>query len=669
MKLGVLAVSTLALVVGMSGCDSSNTTNTTLSSYGSDEPDQYGFTPASEFTIEANRKVLESLPFHDQRDFKDSHHGFIATIPDLQVTDKHGNTSWDTTSYEFVDGAAPDSVNPSLWRQAKLNNIHGLFKLSEGIYQVRGFDLANMTVIEGKTGWIVVDPLTTAETAKVAMDFVRKKLGDKPVTAILFTHSHIDHFGGALGIASAQEVEEQNIKVIAPEGFMEEATSENIVAGMAMGRRAMFMYGKRLPRSERGHVGSGLGKEPAFGAFGILEPNVLIKETGQELVLDGVEFEFQIVSGSEAPAEFTFYLPELKAFCGAELVSRTMHNLYTLRGTKVRDAVKWSDSIDQAIELLGEADMYFGSHHWPLWGQDSIVQFLENQRDMYKYIHDQSVRMLNDGLTSTEIAEQIVLPPNLQQSFSNRGYYGTTKHNAKAVYQAYLGWYDANPANLDPLPPEDSSVKYVKLMGGAEQLLVHAKEAFDQGEYRWVAELLNHLVFAESSNESAKELLAKAYDQLGYQSESGPWRDVYLTAAFELRHGSPDVGVNIAMMKGVFEQTPIENFLQSMAVRLNGPEAFGEKFLINLSFTDLQENYVLRVENAVLHHHKSDLDPNADATLKLTYDLFIKMAIGEAGIKETLFSDDLSVEGSKLDLIRFFSLIEKPKGTFNIVTP
>ncbi|GAA3917806.1 alkyl sulfatase dimerization domain-containing protein [Litoribacillus peritrichatus] len=631
--------------------------------------DSYGFTPATQFTINANQRVRDALPFEDQTDFEESDRGFIATIPSLKVLDNNGKTAWDTAAYQFIEGEAPATVNPSLWRQATLNNKHGLYKIGEGIYQVRGYDLANMTVIEGDNGWLVVDPLTTAETASAAMAFVNEQLGSKPVKALLFTHSHIDHFGGALGILTKEQAASGEIPIIAPSGFMEEATSENIIAGMAMGRRAMYMYGKRLPRSVRGHIGSGLGKEPAYGAFGILEPNTLIEKTGQSLTLDGIRFEFQVVSGTEAPAEFTFFLPEKNAFGGAELVSRTMHNLYTLRGTKVRDALKWSASIDEAIDLLGSTDLYFGSHHWPIWGTENIIQFLENQRDMYKYIHDQSVRMLNQGLTSSEIAEQLALPPALEQSFSNRGYYGTTKHNAKAVYQAYLGWYDANPANLNPLPPETSSVKYVKLMGGSNAVLANAQNAFDQGEYRWVAELLNHLVFAEPENMKAKSLLANTYDQLGYQSESGPWRDVYLTAAYELRHGGPDAGVDIAMMKGVLEHTPIENFLQSMAVRLKGPDAIGEEYLINFTFTDRNENYVVRVENGVLHHRKAEVNAQANATLKLTYDLFIKMAIGEAGIKDTLFSDDLSVEGSTLDLIGFFRLLDKPKGTFNVVTP
>lgn len=667
-------VLTLGLVTSLLGCGQDNTGGAPQDG-GSNKADAQGFTPASSFTKAKQSSVLELLPFENTEDFDQSKRGFIATIPGLQVKSEKGELIWDTQAYEFMNGDAPATVNPSLWRQAKLNNLHGLYQISDNIYQIRGFDLANMTIIKGQTGWIIVDPLTTEETAKVALDFVNEKLGKRPVSAILFTHSHIDHFGGALGIVSNQDLvtnqeqSDRQIPVIAPAGFMEEATSENVVAGMAMGRRSMFMYGKRLPKSERGHVGSGLGKEPAFGSFGILKPNLVISEATEKHIIDGIDFEFQVVSGSEAPSEFTFYLPQFKAWCGAEMVSRNMHNLYTLRGAKVRDALKWSGYINDAITIAEQSDLYFGSHHWPIWGADKIVDFLKSQRDTYKYIHDQSVRMLNAGYTPNEIAEELELPPSLAKNFSNRGYYGTVKHNAKAVYQGYLGWYDGNPAHLDPLPPEQSAVKYVALMGGAEQMLVQAQKAFDQGEYRWVAELLNHLVFAEPNNDQAKELLAKSYDQLGYQAESGPWRDVYLSGAYELRHGAPEVGFNIAMMKNVLKESPVENFFISMAARLIGPDAFDEDYVINITFTDLNENYVLWIENAVLHHKQAPAVSNANATLKVTHDLFLNMAIGQAGIKDTLFSDDLEVDGSKLDLVNFFRLFDKPKGIFNIVEP
>ncbi|MCL1058601.1 MBL fold metallo-hydrolase [Shewanella gelidimarina] len=633
--------------------------------------DDDGFTPASTHTIDANNAVLAELPFANKQDFEDANRGFIARLPELIVVDEQGHKIWDRTSYDFVEGDAPNSVNPSLWRQATLNNIDGLFEVTTGVYQLRGFDLANMTVIAGKTGWIIVDPLTTAETAKVAFEFINQQLGKRPIAAIIFTHSHIDHFGGALGLLESSTLKNdalEGIDIIAPAGFMHEATSENVMAGTAMSRRAMYMYGKQLPRSARGHIDSGLGKEPAFGQFGILSPTTVIAQDSAQLI-DGVPFEFQIVSGSEAPAEFTFYLPEQQAYCGAELVSKNMHNLYTLRGAKVRDALTWSSAIDSALTAQRDTKVYFGSHHWPIWGQDAINRFLETQRDTYKYIHDQSVRMLNAGLTPAEIAEAIEMPPALSNTFSSRGYYGTAKHNAKAVYQAYLGWYDANPVNLDPLPAVASAAKYVKLIGGADKVIQQTKLAIDAGEYRWAAELINHLVIADDGNDRAKALLATAYDQLGYQAESAPWRDVYLSAAYELRHGSPDKGIDLASMKQILLRSPVENFLQSMASRVIGPEAFGDDFELNINFTDLDRNYVLTLKNAVLHHKLAPKSASANATLNISHELFIDLIIGSAGVSDLLFSDDLEIEGSKIDLASFFSKLDKPKGVFNIVTP
>jgi alkyl sulfatase BDS1-like metallo-beta-lactamase superfamily hydrolase len=633
------------------------------------DADSQGHSKASEFTVKANAHVLTELPFHDQQDFEDARRGLIASDPDFQVKNELGELIWNQPAYAFMGGVAPPTVNPSLWRQAQLNNIHGLFKVTDGIYQVRGYDLANMTIIEGETGWIIVDPLTAKETATAALQLARGNLGDKPVVAIIFTHSHVDHFGGVLGILSAEEAANRGVRIIAPVGFMEEATSENLIAGTAMGRRAMYMYGKRLARSERGHVGSGLGKGPAFGSFGILEPTEIVDHTPQEMVIDGVRIVFQNAPGSEAPAELTFYLPDRKAFGGAEVVSHTLHNLYTLRGAKVRDALKWSNYIGEMIELFGDAEIFFGGHHWPKWGNAEILDFLRKQRDLYKYIHDQSVRLLNEGLTPLEIADQIELPESLRTSFANRDYYGTVRHNARAVYQAYLGWYDGNPARLNPLAPEEAGARYIELMGGGEAVLAKAQASFGEGQYRWVAELLNHLVFAEPGNAKAKGLLARTYDQLGYQSESGPWRDVYLSGAYELRHGGPEKGVDISLFKDVLKQTPVSYFFDTMAVRLNGPDAEGKAITVKIVFSDIGESHELSLENAVLHHKAVGSDSPADATLVVTYDLFIRMMIGQAGLKDTLFSDELEVEGSKIDLMRFFSLFDKPKGTFSIVTP
>ena len=624
-----------------------------------------GNTPATKNTARANARVSEELDLANQLDFDNASKGLIATHPSLKIAGPDESLVWDMPSYDFIQGEAPDTVNPSLWRQATLNNNHGLFKVTKGVYQLRGFDLSNMSIIEGKTGWIIVDPLTTKETAGAAIAFAREHLGNKPIAAIIFTHSHIDHFGGVQAVLGA----DADTEIIAPVGFMDEATSENVIAGTTMSRRSMFMYGSHLEHSARGHIGSGLGKGPAFGSVGIAPPTRTIDTTSETVMIDGVEFIFQNTSGSEAPAELTFYLPQLKAFCGAEVVSRNMHNLYTLRGTKVRDARKWSHYIDQAINLFPDTEVYFGSHHWPLWGNEEIIDFLRKQRDGYKYIHDQTLRLASQGYTPREIADMLQMPEALRTNFPNRGYYGTLKHNAKAVYQMYFGWYDGNPANLDPLPPEEAAVRYVDMMGGSEAILNRAQADFDKGDYRWVAELLNHLVFAQPDNKAAKALLAQTYDQMGYLAESGPWRDVYLTGALELRQGAPRTGISLANAVDLIDATPLDQFFELMGAMLNGPKADGKSFTLNIEFTDLDKVYVLELENAVLHQREGSPAPDANATVRITHPMFVKMLTGRAGVREILFSDDVSVEGSKLDLLKFFALLDQPNPIFNIVTP
>lgn len=657
-----------------------------------DDADIFGHTSPTLATEKANKRYETTLPLLDKRDFNDARRGFIAQEQGLKILNSEDEKIWDISSYDFVNGVEtnyfPSSVHPSLWRQAFLNNIHGLFEVTKGIYQLRGFDLANMTIIEGEQSWIIVDPLTTSETAKKAFNFAKLHLKAKPVSAILFTHSHIDHFGGVQGILDELSQDEmKRLRIIAPQGFMEEATSENIIAAGSMSRRSMYMYGKRLTHSERGHIDSGLGKEPAFGSFSITAPTELITKTPTHLSIDGVPFVFQYVPGSEAPAEFTFYLPNHKAFCGAELVSRNMHNLYTLRGAKVRDALVWSNFIDQANHLFSDADVYFGSHHWPLWGNENVRDFLTKQSDTYKYIHDQSVRLMNAGHTPNEIAEQIELPASLASNFFNRGYYGTLKHNAKAVYQFYMGWFTGNPASLDPLPEAETASRTIHLMGGVDVVLDKANKLFTDSsnlpshsvtkEYRWIAQLLNMVVFTDPGNTGARSLLAKTYDQLGYQAESAPWRDFYLTGAYELRHGGPDEGISPGIMKSILLNTPVEKFFDSMAVNLNGVKAEGKKINIEIQFTDLDKRYLLILKNSVLRHRELKKDDGElkesahepDTILKLTYPLFIDALIGEAGFSDLLLNDELNVSGSKIDLIALLSLMEKQQGVFNIVTP
>jgi alkyl sulfatase BDS1-like metallo-beta-lactamase superfamily hydrolase len=622
---------------------------------------------ASPHTVEANRAIADLLPLGEMQSFEDARRGFIATDMPLKVTGPEGEAVWDFEAYAFVAGDAPDTVNPSLWRQAKLNGHHGLFEVVPGIHQLRGYDISNMTLIEGRSGWIVVDPLTTRETAAAAITLARRHLGDRPVSAVIFTHSHVDHFGGIEGVLPPGPV---TVPIVAPEGFMEEATSENILAGVAMGRRALFMYGLALPKSAVGHVDTGLGKGvPDGGTISIREPTVIVDRTPQEMELDGVRFVFQNAPASEAPAELTFYLPDHKAWCGAEIVSNTMHNLYTLRGAKVRDARKWSGYIDEAGRLFSDMEVVFASHHWPVWGNERALEFLRGQRDTYRYIHDQTLRLANRGYGPREIAEQLELPSTLRNRFSNRGYYGTVRHNAKAVYQAYFGWYDANPANLDPLPPAEAAAKYVAAMGGAARVRELAEAAHEAGDDRWAATLLNHAVFSDPGDAEAKALLATVYDQLGFRAESGPWRDVYLTGAYELRNGIQGSALDPRRAVGLLANTPVERFLDSMSVRLDGPKADGKRLRFNFVFTDLGETHVLELDNAVLHHHRGEPVKDADATVRLTRDLLIRLGIGEAGLKDLVMSDAIEVEGSRLELLSFLSLLDKPDGRFPIVTP
>lgn len=611
------------------------------------------------------------IPVHsgsaDWLEKSDARKGFVAA-PTGQVKDAQGKVIWDFDAFAFVQGNAPATVNPSLWRQATLNNQIGLFKVTEGIWQLRGFDLANMTLIQGKTGWIVVDALTAQETSAAALAFARQHLGPQKVSGLIFTHSHADHFGGALGVVSSEQAKAQKLPIVAPSGFMEEAISENFLMGPAMGRRAMYMYGNNLPKSPTGLVDNGLGKAVAFGKLGILQPNITVESETKELLIDGVRFVFHNMPGSEAPSEFTFYLPDFKAFCGAEIMGHTLHNLYTLRGAKVRDATKWASYLNDSLRHVQNSEVVFNQHHWPVWGAANIQDFIVKQRDTYQFIHDQTVRQINAGLNAAEIAENLRLPPSLDEHLSVRGYYGTVRHNVKAVYQNYMGWFDAHPSNLDPLPALEASEKYVKLMGGIDKVVAAAQEAMAKAEYRWAAELLKHAVYVAPKHTQAKEMLAQSFEKLGFAAESSAWRNFYLTGALELRQGTPEKGMPLEALIDMLTQTPIERFLEAMAASLNAPKAEGKKLKINLVFSDTQQSFVLSLDNSVLHHVKARPDQNANATLTLTKPFFIKMVLGQAGAKDLLLSDQTKIEGSTIDLALFFSMLDKAPGNFSIVT-
>jgi len=618
-------------------------------------------------TVATNAQFAKDLNLADQRDFDNAKRGFMAK-PTGKIVQPDGTVIKDFDVYSFLDGKPADTVNPSLWRHAQLNANIGLYKVMDGVYQLRGFDIANMTLIEGKTGWILVDPLTARESSKFALEFARKHLGDKPVTAIILTHAHVDHYGGILGIITPEEVEQRKIPIIAPEGFMEEATSENVLVGTGMGRRSMYQFGKNLPRNPKGNVDTGLGKDVVYGTMGILPPNALITEPNQPMKVDGLDFVFHNVPSAECPAELSFNIPSLKLYDGAENMVHTMHNLLPVRGAKVRDSLRWSNYMDEGIAQTKDAEVFIGSHNWPEWGNANIRKMFTMHRDVYKYTHDQTVRLINAGYTPYEISDMIKLPKSLEGYFGARGYYGDLRHNVRAVYQFYLGYYDGNPANLNKLPPKEAAKRYVELMGGADKVVSAAQAAFDKGEYRWAAELLNQAVFGDPSSKAAKELLAKTYDQMGYQSEAATWRNSYLTAAMELREGPPTKGIDKSVLIEALMQTPIERFLEAMAGGLNGPDAEGKDLKVNLVLTDMKQTYVLWIENAVLHFKRADAEPDANATLTLTRPIFVKMIAGTAGVKETLMSDDLKIGGSKIDLVRFFGLIDKAPGTFAIVT-
>jgi alkyl sulfatase BDS1-like metallo-beta-lactamase superfamily hydrolase len=545
---------------------------------------------------------------------------------------------------------------------------YGLFKVSEKIYQVRGYDITNITFIQGKTGWIVFDPLLSAETSKAAFELVTKHLGKKPIVAVVYSHSHVDHYGGVRGIIDEKDVRAKKVKIIAPEHFSEHAISENVIAGNVMSRRAIYMYGAMLPRNAQGGVNGGLGQTTSTGTATLILPTDIIKKTGQEMTVDGVKMVFQMTPGTEAPAEMNTWFPELKALWTAENATNTMHNILTLRGAQVRDALKWAGYLNETIALYGnKVEVKFQSHHWPMWENTKIVEYIKKQRDLYKYIHDQSVNLMNKGYTGAEIAEMIKLPPELDQQWYNRGYYGTLRHNSRAVYQRYMGWYDANPSSLDNLPPEMAAKKYVEYMGGEAEIMKKSRADFDKGEYRWVAEAMKHVVFANPGSTEAKNLLADTYEQLGYQAESGPWRSVYLQGAFELRNGVPKAGGINAASPDTIKAMPPEMLFDYLAVRLNGPKAAGKKIGINIDFTDLKKQYGLAVENAVLNHGKPLAKPDVKLTMsKATLDA---IQLKEITLEAAITKGDLKIDGKREAFTEFMGLMDSFPFWFNIVTP
>lgn len=600
-----------------------------------------------------------ALDYDDRTDFANADRGFIATLTPMRITDATGTVVFDTSGYDFLDGECPETVDPSLFRQAQLCVKNGLYEVTAGIYQIRGFDLSNMTLVEGDTGVVVIDPLISAECAAAGLRLYREHRGERPVTGVIYTHSHGDHFGGVDGVLPDGRGE---VPILAPDGFMAEAVSENVYAGVAMTRRGTYMYGQGMTPGPEGQCGTGLGIQASNGTVGLIPPTVDITHTGQRETIDGVEIVFQLTPGTEAPAEMNFYFPGRRALCLAENATHNLHNLLTLRGAQVRDPRIWSRYIDEAIEMFAiDADVAFASHHWPTWDADNIVSFLSLQRDLYMYLHDQTLRMMNAGLTGPEIAEAIELSPALADSWSTRGYYGSVSHNVKAVYQRYLGWFDGNPTSLWEHPRAAKAVRYVETIGGIDAVIAKGRAYADAGDLRFAAELLTHAVFAEPGSEAARTALADTYRRLGLGAENATWRCFYLTGEHELRHGVQPTALDLG--GGMAAALSVEQLFDTIAIRVNGPRAAADSFRIEWHFTDLDSVVRLTLSNGVLIQTPA---PRSKADIDLTLELTKPQLLG---ILAGTGLDGISHSGDPAVLERLFGLLDAPDPDFPIVTP
>jgi alkyl sulfatase BDS1-like metallo-beta-lactamase superfamily hydrolase len=625
--------------------------------------------PVSATTAAARAKLVAELDFTDSQDFDFGARGFVATREDPLILQADGSLAFDLRSYDFLQADAPETVNPSLWRQARLVTRHGLFQLAERIYQVRGFDVSSVTFILGERGYIVVDPLTSSDVARAAFELVKKHVGERPIVAVVYSHSHVDHFGGVVGLVSEDDVAAGRVAIIAPAGFMEHAVAENIIAGNAMGRRARFQFGLTLPRGADGELTSGLGPGISRGPITLIAPTVSIAATGQELTLDGVRLVFQLTPATEAPAEMNFFLPEMRALFMAENANATLHNLLPARGALVRDAKGWADYLTEAIRRFApQSDVMFAAHGIPRFGTQEIADHLNKHRDAYKYLHDQSVRLMNAGLTGPEIAEVLELPAVLAREWYNRGYYGTLSHNSKAVYQRYMGWYDANPASLNALPREAAARHYVDAIGGADAALEKAQAAITAGDLRWAAMLLDHVVFADAGNERAKQMLADVYTQLGYGAEAGTWRNIYLTGAQELRHGVTPYPAPTAS-PSLLRATPTGMLLDLAAVRLNPERAAGKSLRIQIVLNDRKERHLVRVQNGVLIHEPDVEEADVQATVKLAREDLLMTLLAGVPVAVRTASGAIQIEGDAGAYAELVGLIEPADPNFAIVTP
>lgn len=631
--------------------------------------------PAEPATKEVHERFSDALPFSDTEDFVSATKGLVAPLPDGQIKDANGHVIWDMNSYGFLTSAeAPDTVNPSLWRQERLNNYAGLFEVVHGIDQVRGFDLSNMTIVEGQTGLIIIDPLISAETAAAGLKLYHEKINQKPVVAVIYSHSHVDHYGGVKGVVSEDDIKTGRVKIYAPAGFMEHAVVENVFAGTAMSRRALYMYGALLPKSPRGQVGTGLGKTNSLGTITLIAPTDIIGNFGEPVdsrTIDGIDIEFQLTPGTEAPAEMNMYFPQFKALCAAENATHTLHNILTIRGAQVRDPAAWAKYLDDALVRYGDkSDVMFAQHHWPTWGGRKIKTLLADQRDMYQYINDQSLRLINEGLRPMEIAEALkTLPPGLANKWYDRDYYGSMSHNVRAVYQRYLGFYDGNPANLNPLSPVEASKKYVEFMGGADKVIAMARASFAKGEYRWVAQVMNNVVFADPDNKAAKELEADALEQMGYQTENGSWRNAMLMGAFELRNGVPkDAGGTVS--PDTVKALTLDMYFDYMGIRLNGPKAASlPETVLNWNFTDTKQQYALMLRNGALTHRAGVLAKNPAATIELTRATLDRVTLGTTTFHKAMQAGEIKVSGDAQAVQSIMGLLDNFNVMFNVMTP
>lgn len=626
---------------------------------------------ATDLTRQSNQQWLQRLPFDDRADFDNARRGLLESV-DQAVLNADGKTVWDLQRYAFLKGEAPATVNPSLWRIAQLNTIAGLFKVTDRIYQVRGLDLANMTLIEGEHGLIVMDPLLSVETARAGLATYFRHRPQRPVVAVIYTHPHVDHFGGVRGVVDEADVKAGKVQVIAPQGFFEHAISENVLAGPAMKRRAQYMYGAPLPRGPRGQVDAGLGKGvPANATVSLIAPTRLIEKPFETLRIDGVDIEFQLTPGTEAPAEMNLWFPAFKALCMAENASHVQHNILTLRGAQVRDAKVWAHYLDQSLLRYGDqAEVVFAQHHWPTWGGAAIREYLADQRDMYAFLDSQTLRLLNRGLTPTEIAAELTsLPPRLASKWYSRDYYGSLSHNVRAVYQRYMGFYDGNPATLNPLPPSEAGQRYVAALGGSERVLTLAREAYGKGDYRWVAELTRHLVFAQSDNSAARDLQADALEQLGYQSENATWRNAYLTGAQELRNGVAAGASKGGSADDLVRALTPTLFFDYLGVRVDAAKAAEQDLTINWRFTDLNEDYALTLRNGVLTHRDHAQHAKADVQIKMSKATLDRIALKQTGFLKEAKAGGIDISGERMKFMRFMAGLDEPDGRFNIVTP